>query len=106
MAGAMESTGQPPEGDRPPLGHALDQLPVIVWTTDRELTFTSSEGGALVVLGLAPGQAVGRTLFEYFDTQDVTFRPIAEHVRALRRKLGPDLIRTVHGIGYSIEGPG
>jgi DNA-binding response OmpR family regulator len=24
-------------------------------------------------------------------------------VRGLRRKLGPDLVRTVHGVGYALE---
>jgi DNA-binding response OmpR family regulator len=30
-------------------------------------------------------------------------RTVDSHVRALRRKLGDDLIRTVHGVGYSVE---
>ncbi|WBB65868.1 response regulator transcription factor [Micromonospora sp. WMMD812] len=32
-------------------------------------------------------------------------RTVDSHVKALRRKLGPDLIRTVHGIGYALEVP-
>ena len=31
-------------------------------------------------------------------------RTIDSHVRSLRRKLGPQLIRTVHGVGYAVEG--
>jgi len=30
-------------------------------------------------------------------------RTVDSHVQALRRKLGPDLIRTVHGVGYAID---
>jgi hypothetical protein len=30
-------------------------------------------------------------------------RTVDSHIKALRRKLGPDLIRTVHGVGYSVE---
>jgi DNA-binding response OmpR family regulator len=30
-------------------------------------------------------------------------RTVDSHVRALRRKLGADLIRTVHGIGYALD---
>ena len=30
-------------------------------------------------------------------------RTVDSHVRALRRKLGPGLIRTVHGVGYSLD---
>src|SRR5262245_24252279 len=36
-------------------------------------------------------------------------RTVDSHVKALRRKLGPDVIRTVHGVGYSLDvdpGPG
>jgi DNA-binding response OmpR family regulator len=30
-------------------------------------------------------------------------RTVDSHVRALRRKLGPDIVRTVHGVGYAVE---
>jgi DNA-binding response OmpR family regulator len=30
-------------------------------------------------------------------------RTVDSHVRALRRKLGTDLIRTVHGVGYAVD---
>jgi DNA-binding response OmpR family regulator len=30
-------------------------------------------------------------------------RTVDSHIKALRRKLGPDLIRTVHGVGYALE---
>ena len=32
-------------------------------------------------------------------------RTVDSHVKALRRKLGADLIRTVHGVGYAFEPP-
>ena len=32
-------------------------------------------------------------------------RQLDSHVKALRRKLGEDLIRTVHGVGYALETP-
>ena len=31
-------------------------------------------------------------------------RTVDSHVRSVRRKLGADLIRTVHGVGYAIDG--
>src|SRR5687767_13388965 len=34
----------------------LDQIPALVWTTDRELRFTSALGAALVSLGLDSGR--------------------------------------------------
>ncbi len=32
-------------------------------------------------------------------------RTVDSHVRSLRRKLGPDIVRTVHGVGYSVDAP-
>jgi PAS domain S-box-containing protein len=61
----------------------LSQLPAVVWATDRDLRFTASTGRALVSLGLDVGQAVGRTLSEFFGTDDPDFPAIAAHVRAL-----------------------
>jgi DNA-binding response OmpR family regulator len=33
-------------------------------------------------------------------------RTIDSHVRALRRKLGNEIVRTVHGVGYAAGEPG
>jgi DNA-binding response OmpR family regulator len=30
-------------------------------------------------------------------------RTVDSHVRALRRKLGPDVVRTIHGVGYALR---
>lgn len=61
----------------------LRQLPAIVWTVDRDLVFTSSEGSGLPQLGLRPGQVVGQTLFEYFGTEDPEYLPLRLHCLAL-----------------------
>ena len=61
----------------------IGQMPAVLWTTDRELRFTSSVGGGLESLGLGPGEVVGKTLFEYFGTDDRSFRPIETHLRAV-----------------------
>jgi PAS domain S-box-containing protein len=58
-------------------------MPVVVWQIDRSLRFTLSEGGGLAALDGLPGHAVGRTLFEYFATEDRSFPPIRAHLRAL-----------------------
>jgi DNA-binding response OmpR family regulator len=31
-------------------------------------------------------------------------RTVDSHIRTIRRKLGPEIVRTVHGVGYAIEG--
>ena len=61
----------------------LEQLPAVVWTTDTELRFTSSVGAALLDLGLKPGDAVGMTLYDFFDSRDESFPPIRSHREAL-----------------------
>jgi DNA-binding response OmpR family regulator len=30
-------------------------------------------------------------------------RTVDSHIRSIRRKLGSELVRTVHGVGYSVE---
>lgn len=61
----------------------VEQLPAVLWTTDTELRFTSSVGAGLSRLGLKPQEVVGKSLFEYFQTNDQSFMPIAAHRRAL-----------------------
>ena len=61
----------------------IAQLPAVLWTTDRDLRFTSSVGAGLARLGLKPQEVVGKSLYEYFRTDDRTFLPIAAHRRAL-----------------------
>jgi len=61
----------------------LEQFPAVLWTVDPELRFTSSTGAALQALGLKPDEVVGRTLLEFFGTEDRDLPPIAAHIRAL-----------------------
>ena len=61
----------------------LDQLPAMLWTTDRELRITLAQGTGLVALNLLPNQLTGTTLYEYFQTDDADFPPLAAHRRAL-----------------------
>jgi len=61
----------------------VDQMPAVLWSTDRDLTFLSGRGGALAALNLKPGDQAGKTLYEYFGTNDPSFPPIAAHLRAI-----------------------
>ena len=61
----------------------LGQLPAIVWTTDRELRFTSGSGAGLSAIGLVPNQLIGGTVYEYFRVEDPAHPYIASHLRAL-----------------------
>jgi DNA-binding response OmpR family regulator len=75
---------------------------------DDEVRLTRTEFDLLAFLVGRPGAAMAReTLLEHVWgwASDVETRTVDSHVKALRRKLGSDLIRTVHGVGYALEMP-
>ena len=74
----------------------------------REIHLTRTEFDLLVFLAGRPRAAVAReTLLEHVWgwAAGVETRTVDSHVKALRRKLGSELIRTVHGVGYALEVP-
>jgi DNA-binding response OmpR family regulator len=73
-----------------------------------EVHLTPTEFDLLYALAVRPGVVMSRErlLTEVWGYRDgLGARTVDSHVRALRRKLGTDLIRTVHGVGYSVEAP-
>lgn len=67
---------------------------------------TPTEFDLLVALATSPRTVLTRErlLEEVWDWVDASgTRTVDSHVKALRRKLGADLIRTVHGVGYAFE---
>jgi DNA-binding response OmpR family regulator len=67
---------------------------------------TPTEFELLVHLASRPGTVFNRDalLAHVWGWADATgTRTVDSHVKALRRKLGADLIRTVHGVGYALE---
>jgi DNA-binding response OmpR family regulator len=71
-----------------------------------EVHLTPTEFDLLECLIRHPGAVLSRTvllerIWEWADASGT--RVVDSHVKALRRKLGADLIRTVHGVGYSLE---
>ena len=72
-----------------------------------EAHLTPTEFDLLVHLACRPRTVLAREhlLTQVWGWADVSgTRTVDSHVKALRRKLGADLIRTVHGVGYSLEG--
>lgn len=61
----------------------LKKIPIVFWTVDKNLIFTSSFGGGLKELGLKENEVVGISLFEYFQTNDKNYLPISAHLKAL-----------------------
>jgi PAS domain S-box-containing protein len=60
-----------------------EQVPAIIWTTDRDLKFTSSTGSPLAALSLKNNEVIGLSLCQFFGTTDENFPSIAAHRRAL-----------------------
>jgi DNA-binding response OmpR family regulator len=71
-----------------------------------EIHFTPTEFDLLVYLVSNPGTVLTREklLDHVWGWTDASgTRTVDSHVKALRRKLDSDLIRTVHGVGYAFE---
>jgi len=65
---------------------------------------TPTEFDLLVFLAQRPGHVYTRShlLAEVWGYRDGSgARTVDSHVRALRTKLGADIVRTVHGVGYA-----
>ena len=73
-----------------------------------EAQLTPTEFDLLLHLAERPRAVLPRErlLAEVWGWADASgTRTVDSHVKGLRRKLGADLIRTVHGVGYALESP-
>ena len=73
---------------------------------DDEVHLTPTEFDLLACLAARPGTVLTREalLAEVWGWADASgTRTVDSHVKSLRRKLGADLLRTVHGVGYALE---
>ena len=67
---------------------------------------TPIEFDLLDCLARKPGVVASREqlLAEVWDWADASgTRTVDSHIKALRKKIGAEWIRTVHGIGYALE---
>ncbi|MDM7832460.1 response regulator transcription factor [Cellulomonas edaphi] len=84
----------------------IDRAQRRVQRAGAEVHLTPTEFDLLLALAATPRTVLTRErlLAEVWDWVDASgTRTVDSHVKALRRKLGPDLIRTVHGVGYAFE---
>jgi DNA-binding response OmpR family regulator len=87
-------------------GFELDPERHRVVRDGEEIHLTPVEFALLHRLAQTPHVVYGRArlLQEVWGyKQGAGERTVDSHIRALRRKLGPDVIRTVHGIGYAFS---
>jgi DNA-binding response OmpR family regulator len=71
-----------------------------------EAHLTPTEFDLLVHLASHPRTVLARErlLADVWGWADASgTRTVDSHIKGLRRKLGADLIRTVHGVGYALE---
>jgi DNA-binding response OmpR family regulator len=105
----LRRTGRAPAPDGEPVrlgALVVDPATRHVSRDGREVDLTPTEFDLLYRLAQAPRVVFGRArLLEEVWGHRVAAgeRTVDSHVRSIRRKLGPDLIRTVHGVGYALE---
>jgi DNA-binding response OmpR family regulator len=101
----VERSAEVPDDARLVLGDVdLDLAGRRVTRADGPVHLTPTEFDLLVFLARRPGQVFTREqlLHEVWGYRDGSgARTVDSHVRALRRKLGTDVVRTVHGVGYA-----
>jgi PAS domain S-box-containing protein len=59
------------------------QIPALIWTTDTELRFTSSDGAVLQGMGHSAHEAVGMSLPQWLQSDDPDLPPVRVSRRAL-----------------------
>ena len=96
------------DGDAPLAVGALEVDPAArrVRLDGREVRLTATEFALLEHLARRPGVVLSRErlLAEVWNYADATgARTVDSHVAGLRRKLGPGVVRTVHGVGYALQ---
>lgn len=85
----------------------IDEAQRRVRRAGADVHLTPTEFDLLVCLAARPGQVRTREqlLADVWDWADASgTRTVDSHVKELRRKLGTGVIRTVHGVGYAVEG--
>jgi DNA-binding response OmpR family regulator len=87
-------------------GLSIDPATRRVERDGRQVHLTPTEFDLLHRLATAPRVVFGRRrlLTEVWGQRIASGeRTVDSHVRSLRRKLGPGVIRTVHGVGYAVD---
>lgn len=87
------------------LGVVLNPVTREVAQNDRPLELSSKEFVLLEALLARPGAVLSRTQLEeklYGWGEETESNTVEVYIHGLRRKLGPDFIKTVRGVGYMV----
>ena len=87
-------------------GMTIDGAARRVWCDGAEVHLTPTEFDLLVCLASEPGAVVTRErlLADVWGWPGGSgTRTVDSHVKGLRAKIGPERVRTVHGVGYALE---
>ncbi|HEU5353317.1 MAG TPA: response regulator transcription factor [Actinocrinis sp.] len=101
---AKREQPEPVSDERPEL--EIDQAARRVRVDGADVHLTPIEFDLLGCLARKPGVVASREslLAEVWDWADASgTRTVDSHIKALRKKIGAEWIRTVHGIGYALE---
>ena len=102
-----DQSHSPSTSDRISLGALdIDRASRRATLADREIELTPKEFDLLVHLAQRPGVVFsrGQLLTEVWGYADSTGeRTVDSHIAGLRKKLGPERVRTVRGSGYAFE---
>jgi diguanylate cyclase (GGDEF)-like protein/PAS domain S-box-containing protein len=62
----------------------IEQLPLVLWTTDRNLRITSNWGSGSEAAKIRPGEFVGKTVYDLLKCHDPGGVPILQHQNGVR----------------------
>src|SRR5262249_31789896 len=80
-------TLEPREGDsaaEKQLRLLVEQMPAMLWTTDRQLRITSNWGSGYQLSKIGTGKLVGRTVADFLRCSSTESGPVTRHIDALR----------------------
>ncbi|MHB1064023.1 MAG: response regulator [Georgenia sp.] len=84
----------------------IDRAARRVHVAQAEVHLTPLEFDLLLALAVTPGTVRNREelMSQVWGWSDASgTRTLDSHIKALRAKIGADLVRTVHGVGYAVE---
>jgi DNA-binding response OmpR family regulator len=105
VALAVPSTGDAAVDNQVIGAVTIDAARRVVTRNDETIHLTPTEFDLLRYLAAEPGTVRNREELlaaVWGEPMVSSGRTVDSHIRALRRKLGSDIVRTVHGVGYAI----